>query len=91
MTNVAIQRKADNYEPTSGMKWPIRSFRLHLASTHGEAATARLFEDIQAVVMRSLLAVQRVITQDKHCFELYGCAQKWCILCLKGHYVCSSV
>ena len=27
---------------------------------------------LQTIVLRSLLAVQRVITQDKHCFELYG-------------------
>lgn len=27
---------------------------------------------LQSVVTRSLLAVQQVITQDKHCFELYG-------------------
>ena len=27
---------------------------------------------LQLVVTRSLLAVQQVITQDKHCFELYG-------------------
>ena len=27
---------------------------------------------MQLVVTRSLLAVQQVVTQDKHCFELYG-------------------
>ena len=27
---------------------------------------------LQLVVTRSLLAVQQVVTQDKHCFELYG-------------------
>ncbi|KAL3144286.1 hypothetical protein ABBQ32_004051 [Trebouxia sp. C0010 RCD-2024] len=27
---------------------------------------------LQSVVTRSLLAVQQVVTQDKHCFELYG-------------------
>lgn len=26
----------------------------------------------QLVIIRSLLAVQPVVTQDKHCFELYG-------------------
>lgn len=72
VTNVAIQRKAEGYEPTSAMKWPIRSFRQHIMTTHGEEAMLHLFEEIQAIVLRSLLAVQRVITQDKHCFELYG-------------------
>jgi len=27
---------------------------------------------LQLVVTCSLLAVQQVVTQDKHCFELYG-------------------
>lgn len=27
---------------------------------------------VQSVVTQSLLAVQQVVTQDKHCFELYG-------------------
>lgn len=27
---------------------------------------------MQSVVTQSLLAVQQVVTQDKHCFELYG-------------------
>ena len=27
---------------------------------------------VQLVVTQSLLAVQQVVTQDKHCFELYG-------------------
>ena len=30
------------------------------------------FVCMQSVVTQSLLAVQQVVTQDKHCFELYG-------------------
>jgi len=30
------------------------------------------FANIQRVVIRALQCVQRVIINDKHCFELYG-------------------
>jgi len=72
LTNVAIQKKGDNYDRGSGMKWPIRSLKLYLISKYGAEAANRCFELIQLVVVRSLLAVQPVVTQDKHCFELYG-------------------
>ncbi len=53
-------------------------FALHLVS-YGELR--QILQDVcptdaavylQLVVTRSLLAVQQVVTQDKHCFELYG-------------------
>ncbi|KAK9808967.1 hypothetical protein WJX72_007153 [[Myrmecia] bisecta] len=72
LTNVAIQKKGENFEQTTGMKWPIRNLKLYLMTKFGPAAAHSLFGNIQTVVLRSLLAVQRVITQDKHCFELYG-------------------
>lgn len=72
LTNVAIQKKNDKYDENTGMKWPISKLKQYLLSRHGLAATSKLFGDIQLVVTRSLLAVQQVITQDKHCFELYG-------------------
>jgi tubulin polyglutamylase TTLL9 len=30
------------------------------------------FLDIQNIIVKTLLAVQKVIINDKHCFELYG-------------------
>eukprot|EP00891_Asterochloris_glomerata_P000817 jgi/Astpho2/817/e_gw1.00016.109.1_t len=72
LTNVAIQKRNDAYDENTGMKWAIRNLKLYLNSKVGSAATAKLLGEIQTIVLRSLLAVQRVITQDKHCFELYG-------------------
>lgn len=36
------------------------------------AQVNKLFYNIQMIVIRSLLAVQKVMMNDKHCFELYG-------------------
>lgn len=54
------------------------AFALHLVS-HVEwrqivqdASPSDAAVCLQLVVTRSLLAVQQVVTQDKHCFELYG-------------------
>lgn len=32
----------------------------------------QVFVDIQDIILKSLGAVQKVIMNDKHCFELYG-------------------
>ena len=60
------------YDVESGMKWPMQRLRLYLQSLFGAAATMKLFYDIQMVIVKSLLAVQHAVVQDKHCFELYG-------------------
>jgi len=36
--NVAIQKTADNYDARSGLKWDMRSLRLHLQAKHGATA-----------------------------------------------------
>jgi hypothetical protein len=55
-----------------GGKWDLRQIKLHVMSRHGVAKADKLFADIQAVIMRALLAVQNIMISDKHCFELYG-------------------
>lgn len=72
LTNVAVQKHAPNFDRSKGMKWPIRSLRLYLTTKHGPAATNTLFNAIQNLIIRTLLAVQPVMINDKHCFELYG-------------------
>lgn len=50
----------------------LHSLKMHMISKHGEQDVNGLFHNIHMLILRSLLAVQNVIIQDKHCFELYG-------------------
>jgi len=72
LTNVAIQKTAGNYDKDSGQKWDLRQLKLFMLSKHGSEATDRVFNEMQMIILRSLLAVQPVMINDKHCFELYG-------------------
>ena len=72
LTNASVQKTAEDYDKSLGCKWPLHSLKMFLISKHGVDAVDKLFHDIQCVITRSLLAVQKVIIQDKHCFELYG-------------------
>jgi tubulin polyglutamylase TTLL1 len=72
LTNVAIQKKGSDYNDKHGNKFHIRNLRLHLEATRGHAATSRLFDDIENIILQSLKAVQNVMINDRHCFECYG-------------------
>lgn len=73
LTNVAIQKKGDDYDPEGGGgKMFIRNLKLYLISKYGMARVNQLFCEIQLVMIRSLQAVQNVIISDKQSFELYG-------------------
>lgn len=78
LTNVAIQKTADGYgdfgadNEQDGSKWDLRSLKLYLGSRHGMSAANECFWQIQMVMIRTLQSVQRVMINDKHCFELYG-------------------
>ena len=72
LTNVAIQKTAENYDERTGGKMELQSLKLFLMSRYGVERVDALFWEIQMIVLRSLLAVQHVMINDKHCFELYG-------------------
>lgn len=72
VTNVAVQKTNPKYSNQSGCKWGMRSLKQYLLSTVGEAATNKCLGDIQSLLMRTLQAVQKIMMNDKHCFELYG-------------------
>ena len=43
-----------------------------LSQKYGLEKVNEAFMDIQNLIIKSLLSVQKVIINDKHCFELYG-------------------
>ncbi|KAF4663913.1 putative tubulin polyglutamylase ttll1, partial [Perkinsus chesapeaki] len=53
-------------------KWSIENLRLWLEGTRGKESTDLLFRIITEVIVTSLKGVQKVMVNDKHCFELYG-------------------
>lgn len=72
LTNVAIQKHSDNYDETRGGKWDLHHLKQYLMAKEDPRKVDDLFVAIQDVVLSSLLSVQKVMIQDKHCFELYG-------------------
>lgn len=44
--------------------------KLYLMAKHGRAAVDQLMTEMEALVVRSLMSVQKVMINDKHCFEL---------------------
>jgi tubulin polyglutamylase TTLL9 len=72
LTNVAVQKKGKEYNRETGGKWFLRDLKMYMRAKHGHEATNRAFYDVQSIILRSLEAVQNVMINDKHCFELYG-------------------
>uniref|UniRef100_A0A4W4F3V5 Tubulin--tyrosine ligase-like protein 9 n=1 Tax=Electrophorus electricus TaxID=8005 RepID=A0A4W4F3V5_ELEEL len=72
LTNVAVQKTAPVYNPEKGCKWQMQQLRRYLTAKHGTYVVEELFKDIDNIFIRSLQSVQKVIINDKHCFELYG-------------------
>jgi tubulin polyglutamylase TTLL9 len=71
-TNVAIQKHSPNYDGDKGCKWLLRNLKQFLVSKHGQKRVDDLFTEMEALVVRSLMSVQKIMINDKHCFELYG-------------------
>lgn len=72
LTNVAIQKNADNYDERTGNKMELQAMKMLLMSRYGVERVDALFWEMQMVIIRSLLAVANSMIHDKHCFELYG-------------------
>ena len=72
LTNVAIQKTAENYDERTGGKMELQALKLYLMTSYGQERVDALFWEMQMIILRSLLAVQQVMISDKHCFELYG-------------------
>jgi tubulin polyglutamylase TTLL9 len=72
LTNVAIQKTSENYDERLGGKWDLRGMKLYLMSKYGSEKVSECFFLIQDLIIKTLQSVQKIITNDKHCFELYG-------------------
>ncbi len=72
LTNVSIQKSTASYLSGQDVKWGITDLKLFLASKHGMPAVDRCWARVQAMIVRSLLAVQKSMIHSKHCVELYG-------------------
>lgn len=72
ITNVAVQKHSEHYDPDSGCKWDLRGLKLQMARKHGLEAVDMAFMEVQQVIIRTLQAVQPVMNSDRHSFELYG-------------------
>ncbi|KAK7493819.1 hypothetical protein BaRGS_00014960, partial [Batillaria attramentaria] len=72
LTNVAVQKTAPDYDPEKGCKWSTQQLRTYLSAKHGTDAVKKVFQEIDNIIIRSLQSVQKIIINDKHCFEMYG-------------------
>lgn len=72
LTNVAIQKTAPDYDPEKGCKWSIQQLRQYLYSKHGLSVVSDIFCQIDCAIIKSLQSVQKIIINDKHCFETFG-------------------
>ena len=72
LTNVAIQKTAPDYDPEKGCKWSLQELMMYLTARHGHQAVRQLRQQMDEIYIKSLQSVQRVMINDKHCFELYG-------------------
>lgn len=72
LTNVAVQKHSEHYDEKRGGKWDLQNLKVYLTAREGAERTANLYCAMEDVVLYALLAVQKVMIQDKHCFEMYG-------------------
>ncbi|CAN0514019.1 unnamed protein product [Ectocarpus sp. 12 AP-2014] len=68
LTNHAVQRRG----AAAGKKWCVQKFKWYVAMRHGRKAMDKLFWEIQALVVRTIRSVDRLIIHDKQSFELFG-------------------
>lgn len=73
LTNVAVQKHSGKsaYKRT-GAKWDVCHLKKYVVTVAGLDVANRMMNDIEAIVIHSLFSVQKVMINDKHCFEVYG-------------------
>jgi tubulin polyglutamylase TTLL1 len=58
--------------PVCAGKLSVQNLRLYLEGAYGLEPVDKLFEEIGWIIVHSLKAVQAVVINDRHCFEVYG-------------------
>jgi tubulin polyglutamylase TTLL1 len=72
LANASIAKTAGSYNDIHGSKWSINNLRFYMEQVHGKVGVDKCFEEINNIIYISLKSVQNVVSNDKHCFELYG-------------------
>lgn len=72
LTNVAVQKTCGQYDSVTGGKWDLRNLKMYLYTKHDKKKIDELFGKIQDVILKSIIAVSKILVNDKHCYELYG-------------------
>ena len=72
LTNVAININSPNYVKWIGGKWFLEELKKFMLSKVGIEQTNKAFHDIQRCIIKSMLAVQKLVTNSPSSFELYG-------------------
>ena len=69
---MAININSPNYVKWIGGKWFLEELKKFMLSKLGIETTNKAFFDIQRCIIKSMLAVQKLVTNSPHSFELYG-------------------
>ncbi len=69
---MAININAPTYNKRIGGKWFLEELKKFMLSKSGIESTNKSFYDIQRCIIRSLLAVQKLVTNCPQSYELYG-------------------
>jgi tubulin polyglutamylase TTLL9 len=64
LTNVAINMNSPNYVKWIGGKWFLEELKKFMLSKLGVELTNNAFFDIQRCIIRSMLAVQKLVTNS---------------------------
>ena len=66
LTNVAIQKNAENYDENIGGKWYLDKLKNYLSSKFGTDRINLTFYKIQEIIVKTLEALQKTMGTDRN-------------------------
>ncbi|CAL5981857.1 Tubulin_tyrosine ligase [Hexamita inflata] len=73
LTNVAIQKKADDYDSDGdGAKWGLFQLFQYIQTQFGKQKAKQCQRNVEMTVLRTLQSVANQMNQSKQSFEIYG-------------------